>query len=302
MVSSLGETDIQCGSRIIGKLRALHLFADSAIYPRLGIRLGCSLYEVQEAQVGHTPPLTGYELIGMSGELRLAEHGHVVGPVLAPGRSSRVRSSAFPHEHQLTLTCDLDHLRLERIEEWRGGQPPRFWLHLWPSLVRAGQYLDSDARAFALHVPREYWLEFLGQSRSTGYSVIEVRFPPSEAAVFQAALGHLRAARASIDAGDLRAAVGNCRLALDAVLDEHPRVPRGPRQEQIKALWELAEERAHSGSVDQYRSIFSKLNGLTSVTHHNYGAAVAFRRSEALFVVQTMESMLALLGDLTTRA
>lgn len=143
-------------------------------------------------------------------------------------------------------------------------------------------------------------LEFLGQSRSTGYSVIEVRFLPSEAAVFQAALGHLRAARAAIDAGDLRAAVGNCRLALDAVLDEHPRVPKGPRQEQIKALWELAAERAHSGSVEQYRSIFSKLNSLTSVTHHNYGTAVAFRRSEALFVVQTMGSTLALLGDLTT--
>ena len=148
--------------------------------------------------------------------------------------------------------------------------------------------------------PREHWLEFLGQSRSTGYSVIEVRFLPSEAAVFQAALGHLRAARASIDAGDLRAAVGSCRLALDAVLDEHPRVPNGPRQEQIKALWELAEERAHTGSVEQNRSIFSKLNSLTSVTHHNYGTAVAFRRSEALFVVQTMESTLALLGGLTT--
>jgi hypothetical protein len=54
--------------------------------------------------------------------------------------------------------------------------------------------------------------------------------------------------------------------------------------------------------VDQYRSIYSKLNSLTSVTHHNYGTTVAFRRLEALFVGQTMEGMLALLGDLTSES
>lgn len=301
-MSSLGETDIQYSHRTIGKLRVLQLVAESAIYPRLGIRLGCSLYEVPETQAGHGMPLTGYELAGIGGELRLSELGHVVGSVLAPGRPSRVRSGAYPYEHQLTLTCDLDHLRLERIEEWRGGQPPVFWLQLWLTLVREGQYLESDAHVFRMHVPREQWLEFLGQSRGNGYSVIEVRYLPSEAAVFQAALGHLRAARASIDLGDHRAAVGNCRLALDAVLDEHPRVPKGPRPEQIKALWELAGERADTGNIDQYRTFLSKLNSLTSVTHHNYGTAVAFRRSEALFIVRLTESLLALLGDLTTES
>lgn len=297
-MSSIGESDIVSASRHVGKLRVLSIYADSAIYPRLGISLGCTLFEVPESRSSPEglPPV---ELRGISGELRLEEHGPIVGSVLWSDKPRRVRSSAHPYEHHLKLTCDLDHIRIERIENLRGDKSPGLALNLWPVLVRGGEDLDADARPIRLRIPREEWLEFLSRTRGNQYEILEIRYDPNEAASFQAALGHTRTARALIDNGDPRAAVGACRLALDAILDENPRVPKGSRPDQLKALWTLAEERAHSASVDQYKAVFSKVQALTSVTHHNYGSAVAFRRSEALFTVRMTECLLSLLGDLT---
>ena len=287
-------------SRVIGKIRALYVFPDPAIYPRLGIQIGCTLYEHgPSAQYPQLEELAEYELRGISGELRLAEHGPIIGTMVWGERPRPLRSHPYPHEHQLKLSCDLDHQRIEAIERLRSGNPPLLSLHLWPTLVRSGELLEGEIRAIPLRIDRESWLEFLSRSRSDQYEVIEVRFRTDEASAFRSALQHVRVARSKIDSGDSKAAVGACRLALDAIIDEHPNIPKGQRQEQTKALWALAEERAHPGSVEQYRTMFSKLYSLTSASHHNYGANVSFQRSEALFTVRMTEGFLALLGELT---
>lgn len=235
-MASLGESDLMSSSRTIGKTRALFIFADSAIYPRLGIQLGCTLYESTSTLSANEPPFVGYELRDLAGELRLAESGPVVGTIHWSDRHRRVRSSDHPYEQSLKLTCDLDHLRLERLDEPRGSKAPTLWLQLWPRLARDGHILESEVRAFSLGISQEQWLDFLSRTRTDQYELIEVRFNPANADAFKRALDHLRTARATLDAGDPRAAVGHCRLALDALLAEHPDLASGSPEARVNAL------------------------------------------------------------------
>jgi hypothetical protein len=301
-VSSIGEADLIFNSRGIGKIRALYIFPDSALYPRLGIQISVSLYET-----GNTPqPASGtrpvgYELLALTGELRVSEHGPVIGTVHWAERPRPLQTFSFPTDHQLKLICDLDHLRIERIEVLRAGKAPSLSLQLWPTLLRGGELLDGQIRPISLQVARDSWLEFLSRTRSDQYEVIEVRFRPEEAPAYKAALEHVRTARLRLDAGDPKAAVGACRLALDAIIDENPRITKSQRPEETKELWLFAEERSHRKSVEQYKIMFSKLQQMTSTAHHHYAAGVEFRRSEAQFAIRMCEALIALLGDLTTR-
>jgi hypothetical protein len=240
-----------------------------------------------------------FELLELKGALRTAETGPVVGSVHWAERPRRLHVFSFPNEQHLKLICDLDHLRIERIEALRGSKPPTLWLQLWPTLLRDGELLEGEVRAISLQIPRDAWLEFLSRTRSDQYEVIEVRFRSEEAPAFKAAVGHVRTAQLKLDSGDPNAAVAACRLALDAIIDENPRIPKVQRPEQTKALWALAEAGSHSKSVEQYRTMFSKLQQMTSAPHHNYGAGVGFKRSEAQFAIRTTEALVALLGDLT---
>jgi len=44
-MASLGEADLQVSSTIVGKIRALNILRESALFPRLGILVGVTLHE-----------------------------------------------------------------------------------------------------------------------------------------------------------------------------------------------------------------------------------------------------------------
>ena len=126
-MTSLGEGEIQISSTIVGKARVLNIFADSAVFPRLGLTIGVTLYERPEATAG-------LEMRDAEGELRLSERGDAVGAVQWAGARRFVRASNYGSENQLRFVCDLDHWRLEQVERRRAGAAPTFWLAIWPSL------------------------------------------------------------------------------------------------------------------------------------------------------------------------
>lgn len=77
-MSSIGESDLIVSTRICGKFRVLNIFPESAVYPRLGLTLGCALATPSEPFFSGSSA-TSFELRGLSGELRLLEASSIVG-------------------------------------------------------------------------------------------------------------------------------------------------------------------------------------------------------------------------------
>jgi hypothetical protein len=292
---SLGEADVQVNSRIVGKVRILRLSADTAIYPRIVLESGFTLYDDPDAQFAQGVPATGYEVVGMTGELRLSEHGSCVAPVYWSAPDRNARPSPRPYEAPVRLVADLDPWRLERIEEARGTNSPPFWLALWLSFVAGGQPFKDKIIPFRIEVPREHWLQFLAAVRHDEFEVIEVRYDKSKAERFRKALQEVATARARIVAGDYNEAVTACRRALEAVSVESD---IGKKAEDWKtALTPKTDERR----AKEYAGVFTGMKELAALTVHPSGQPVVYSRSEALFVVRTTENLLALLGDLTSK-
>lgn len=296
-MSSVGEADVGVNGRLIGKVRVLRFYADAAIYPRLVLETGFTLYDDAGTQFTQGVPATGYEVIDVTGELRLNEHSMCVAPLYWNGGDRNLGSSSTPHpyEQQIRLVADLDPWRLERLEAARGLSSPAFWLTLSLSFVagNGGYHHREKVRAFRLEVPREQWLQFLAAVHHDEFEVIEVRYDKSKVERFRKALQEAASARSRIMAGDYNEAVTACRRALEAVSGESD---IGNTAED----WKLTlTPRSDERRAEAYASVFSKVKVLANVTVHPGGAPVVYSRSEALFVLRTTENLLALLGDLT---
>src|SRR5206468_2263881 len=99
---------------------------------RLGLRIGVTLHELlKESPRGIGQVLKDFDLLTVSGELRLGEKEPVIGPLQLVG-DQRASSRELPSRDELLMACDLDAHRLESIERTREGEPPVFSVQLWP--------------------------------------------------------------------------------------------------------------------------------------------------------------------------
>lgn len=292
-MTSYGEAEIMVSSRIVGRMRVLYFFRAPAIYPRLGIKLGCTLHESTKAEFEPGRPITQFELRGLSGELRLQELADTVCTVEWAGQRRHVRSSDYGNESQIDGVCDLDAYRLERIEALRNGAEPSFWLALWPILTDQQGPLDAGIRPIRLTVPRERWLEFLSSVRDDAWAVLEVPFSASDAARFQAALTHVRNARKRIDTGDYDDAVAACRRSIEALAGE-----LGVNRS-LDQFVPLLETWTDERRAKEYGGIISRIKQLAGYAIHDFGQPVTYSRAEARFVVATTEHLLAMVGALS---
>lgn len=290
-MASLGEIEILVNSSIVGRIRALTIGADPALFPRLAITVGVTLYLRQDDR-SPIPAPDDLEMRDASGELRVAELSDTIGSVAWAGPRRFVRASNYGSESQLRFVCDLDHQRLELIERRRAGGAPVFWLQLWPVLVSGGRFLDAEARAFPLKVSREDWLQFYTEVGGGQFDVIEVQYSAQEAEQFKRAVGRVQEARARIAIGDSDGAVSLCRNAIEAL--KHELAPSD--EDPLKAL---LERRTDDKRATEYLGIVSRLKQLSGFAHHEFGTPMTFTRAEAQFIVRTTESLLALLGRLS---
>lgn len=300
-MSSYGENEIQCSSFTIGKVRVLNIHAAQAIFPRLGMTVGIGLYDVSTGQ--HSPLKFAYEMIDITGELRLKESQDIVGSIAWTGARGAIQCLAQAHESQIHMSCDLDLQRLEQIERWRNGTPPTFWVQFWPLLVAEGKRVPNvEARAFRVDVPREAWLDFYSKVGGRQFDVLEIQFSPRTAGQFQAALGHLRKAREKISNGDYDAAVETCRKAVEAMLGNLPE-PTGDNAQLSEGdragLKRFLASRLDEKRATAYSGIQSHLKALMNRSVHAFGTDPIYSRAEANFIVRTTESLLMLLGNLT---
>lgn len=292
-MSSFGETDLTAYSRPIGKVRVRNLYADSAVYPRMVLSLGVSLGFARSGPTSSESTLE-YEWIDVSGELRLAEHDHAVGLLTWAERKRPLKPSQYLHEQQIQLLCEMDASRLEVLERHRNGAAPEFWLQLWPTLAGGNGHLESELRAFRMSVPREKWLQFITGVMGSGFDIVEVQYTSREAERFQRAIARIKHARLQITDGEYDSAVAECRKVLEALSHEVK------EEGQKDPLRTLLEQRTDTRRAGEYAGIISKIKQLSGFVHHDFGATLTYTRAEAQFIVRTTESVLSLIGALTT--
>src|SRR3989442_563572 len=295
-MSSFGENELLVISRIVGRIRVLDLSHASAVFPRLIVRLGIALHEDPKNEFSPGRPIQAFEVRDIHGELRLEEHAKVVGSLHWAGPPHFVRSSSYGAENQIELACDLDSLRIERIERHRAGREALFWLALWPSLVDAHGFLDCNIQPLRAAIPRDKWVGVLGSLTDARVTLLEVARPQLEAPEFDAAIGHLKQARTRVDHGDFDESVACCRRAIESI---------------TKALnigHEAADLEKSLGAVSDeergkaYAGIVSRLKGLANYAIHRSEAPGRYSRVEAQFVVGSTEHSLALLAGLLRRS
>lgn len=306
MAGSFGESDILFSSYIVGKARVLSFHAAQAIYPRLTMMIGISLFDATDEEHAPLQVRRPYVMADMTGELRLKEMQEVVAPVYWAGDKHFVKATKRGHETQAMMTCDLDFQRIELIERWRQGKPPVFWLQLWPTLMANGERLDwAEVRAFPVSITRELWMAFYEQVGGGKFDVIEVQFSAKEAAQFSAAVGQIQKARGQIADGDYDGAVLTCRKAIEQIFRDLPEVEaqEAPGSETkdspVRKFFRLSTDAERASA---YVGILSRIKALSNMAAHGIDSKHIFGREEAQFVLRTTESMLALIGKLAGKA
>jgi hypothetical protein len=290
MQQSYGEQSVQIEDFRSGTVRVLGIHAEAAIYPRLGIQLGWTLREIPPTagpSQFQTAGLKDYQLVSVAGELRVGEGG-VVGLLWPAHGNIEIRSSPYHNEDHLTLACDLDLARLERIEEQRKGQQAKFSAVLWSTVIRSGQRVRSRMEPLEFQIPRDNWVEFLAGVRFGEYDVLELRRPTGDLDGFAEVREQLELARVRIQRGDYNAAVGAARTALERVIQD----ARGGGP----PLKELLAAATDESRGENYAAIITKLKELCNRAVHTPDATVSYSRSESLFIVRGVESVVVLLG------
>jgi hypothetical protein len=291
MRQSYGEADLKVGTFRCGTVRVLGIYSLPALYPRLGITLGWSLREIPASEGPYgSAGLRDYQITSCDGELRIAGGSTVVGPVRPVPSNVQLRSSQYHSEQQITLACNLDLHRLERVESERVGEAAQFSLLLWLTAMRSGESVDTHLDVLRFQIPREAWLEFLTSVRFGEYDVIEIKRFTDELEHFTEVRDQLYAARVKVSRGEYSAAMTSLRIALERAIQQS----KGNEKE----LREVLSARTDKDRGEAYTGIISRAKTLCNLVVHKGEIDTACSREEALFVLRTTEAAVALLGDL----
>ncbi|MBI3504666.1 MAG: hypothetical protein HY059_07480 [Proteobacteria bacterium] len=288
MQRSFGEQSVMINSSHVGLVRVLNAYAYPAIYPCLGVTLGILLTPSRQRLQG-VPAPTDFQLRALHGELRLSELVDRVGLLQWAGERRPVPSDG--HEQQVTMCCELDPWRVQRIETWRDGQSPKLWLQLWPSLEEGGERHHAEVRAFAAEVPQPLWLQILKTWGEPSAHLLEVPYADVDAERFTQAVSYVETATAKIALGDYDAAVAACRLAIDAMFKQL--AEEGSREEFAAYL----SPRIPEARGREYAALLRALKNITHAPHHIGSGGSAHLRAEAVFATQTVQHLLALVGS-----
>ena len=291
-VSSLGQSEVTIGATRCGTVRVETVHGVPALRPRLVIRLRVDLKPVSSTFEGQ-PAIKEYSLSGISGDLKLKEGLRSVGLVHPLREPWRIAAQSYPHEDQLDMVCDLDHLVIERIEEARSGEELDLQLELWPEFVRPeGSSVGYSAiRPIDVRVPRPLWHSFLESAEYGRYELVEIRIPVEHGEAVSRAVAALKRAESRLRAGEWNAAVGEVRKVVEALEDRST--------EQLKAA---IRSRFGDHRGQPYNSVVSKLKQLASIEHHEFGTGVELSRAEARFAVRAAAGLVEIVSEVRTTA
>ncbi|HEX9728086.1 MAG TPA: hypothetical protein VGA37_06260 [Gemmatimonadales bacterium] len=291
-MTSFGENRLTVYGRIIGQVRVLALDHGSALFPRLSFKLSVTLQEHPNGQFSDGRPIQTFEMRDLHGELRLQETSAALGLLHWAGPRRHVRSAPYVSENQIEVVCELDWTRLERLEDHRAGGEAVLWLALWPLLADGHGFLDCEIPPIRASVPRDHWLKLLDSLTSGHTSLLEVVHPNAAGPEFDAALGHIREAKARIARGDYDEAVAACRRAIESICAAL-NIPNEPA-----AIGTALEAITDAKRAKAYAGIISRLKELANFTIHRPEAPGRYGRAEAIFAVGATQQCLGLLATL----
>jgi hypothetical protein len=233
-----------------------------------------------------------YQLVSWRGELRLSEGGDALATVSYIGGVRPIRFPEDAHEVQIVVACDLDGRRLEAIERRRAGAPPVLFLELWPQVASPTPFTYVQIAPVRVAPPRDKWLAFLDACNGTHHEILEVPLAPGPREHLARAIQHIRDARRKLLDGYNTEAVAACRKAIEAAAKD-----AGPGD--MEKFWTGHFSRLSGESKGQaLGQLVVKLKGVANAAHHDSTSGTEFTRAEALFVVRTTESFLALVAEL----
>ncbi|HEY4319942.1 MAG TPA: hypothetical protein VGM77_02090 [Gemmatimonadales bacterium] len=256
------------------------------------IQLSFQLKE-RDSQAAQPRPIARYKIRALTGELRLQQYGDSIGELrwLDPGNTPLVNPDSG--EWQSILGMELDPWRLERLELWRAGKPPVFWLQLWPSIVSVDHgWYDTSIQSFACSVPREAWLSVLDVFQEKRFLVLEVPCLSRHVDGFNAVGVHLSRALTRLDEGQFSDAVVACRLAMELLIG----LAKQGRGELSDALSTCTDDRRGA----EYAKLVVAFKDVTNLSVHASAGPPQFTRAEAVFVVQMTQHAVALIGNLVS--
>ncbi len=293
---SFGENELSVSSWIVGRIRVQDAVAVAGLFPRLMFRLGIVLQENPKNVFEPNRPMQRFEVRDVHGEVRLEEHTNVVGDLKWIGPRHPIRSStSVIFDSQVEMVCDLDWIRLERLEQNRAGRELNLWLTLWPAMFDAHGVLNCDIRPIRTAIPRDKWIGLLNSLANTRVALLEIAYPVLESPEFDAAIGHIKDARDQVNHGAYDEAVTACRRAIESL------------SAAINVNHQAAElEKAFAARTDDargkvYAGIVSRLKELGNHAVHRREASGRYTRAEAQFVIGTAEHTLALMATLLRR-
>lgn len=288
---SLAEINIFVNNYDAMKITVLSVVADDAYYPRLRIN---AKYKLKERPDRSDPPLKDYELIDLKGELRLSERQDTIGTVGWIGRHHDYRSANEFSEPQLSLFCDLDFQRIEKIEQFRDGKEPVFWIELWPTFAGKGPFNNIDSRAARIAIPRNKWMEILDGLGYGSFDVIEIPRGDMDFDGFEKVSKFLNESHKRLHLGDYDGCLSNCRMALESMAIMMPK--RSNKYD--SPFKEVLCNRTNEDRSKEYTGIISRVTQLTQASVHEFGADYDFTRAEVRFIQRSTENIMFLMGNL----
>lgn len=293
-MSRLGQGTLALRDRRVGEVWVSRLAAEDAFHPRIVLSAGCQLQEISTHRQSRES-LEGFRIAVLGGQLRWrSETGPVIGDLSFPMGLEHLRSAAYPSPHQFTMSCDLPHQTLSRLEAERAGANPVFWLDLAGSWSIDGGIEPIYQDSWHFVVPADMWLAFLAESGYHEFDVIELRRVLKDGGSVQRAVDHLNAARRLVARAPSKA-VGICRLLIEALEGALKDQGSGKINDFLAACTD--ELRG-----PEYAKIVSSVKQLAAMTHHEFGRDSVFTRHEALAVVRICEALLLMVGDLVRPA
>lgn len=284
----LAEEDLMIGGTVAGRFRAGSFFALPALAPMLGIRVRVRL------DVPRTPPYGGdsipeaFELVHLSGEIRLAEGGPIIGFLFCRDRRVDIRTGDL--DQDVELACQFDRVTLERLEQIREGKPLEFWLQLWPRIESEGVLIrNASLRGLRVPVSRDEWTGFLEACGFEEHVLFDLKAPRLSMLDFHGSARYLVVARERFLSGDYNAVVAECRKALECV---DSATPAGePEKSKLLDLLEPSKgpERARA-----LRGVGVALKKLPNMVMHPRTDQIQFSRGEARLVLLTTASLVAI--------
>lgn len=231
-------------------------------------------------------------LVELGGEVKVkgkAGGPYYLGRLVSRSRPLLIEVRQYTNKRSETLEIELDHRRLEAIEEIRLGEGLTFTLSWW-GRVLLGSVFHNVFHEDSFPVNQGTWIEILGQCGYSRTMLLEVPVPDTESApVLAEAVSRLKKAQEALVRGEYREAVGACRDVLESLSQV-----LADRDDQDQEFQQLFQNTRGMDKEARLRVVRRALKILCHPARHAdlVSAQIYWDRADAIAVVTMVSALL----------